>query len=356
MAEREEDRVHLARFSRLAEETRGNLNAVERILRTFDERLVSTDAAAAQSRREFGETTDSLAKRSEQAAGRLAQDLAQASSGLADLQHRLKERTRLTDEAVAAANSKTAALAARLNEVHRGEPYFESSDGPARFDDFYFAFERRYRGTREEIARRQQVYLPFLSESLPVTRSSKDQAPVLDLGCGRGEWLGLLRQEGYAAAAGIDQSERMIEICHSEGLPVTRGEALQHLRSLPDASVAAVSAFHVVEHIPFSVLLELLSETRRVLMPGGLLLLETPNAENALVATVNFRHDPTHRHMIPPLLLSFAVEHAGFGEPTPLRLHPYGPEYLVESSSSVARRFNDFFFGAQDFGLVAVKP
>jgi SAM-dependent methyltransferase len=246
-------------------------------------------------------------------------------------------------------------VAARLEQVNNGMGYFEDPAAEARFEGFYLAFENRYRGTRELIMERQRVYLSPLANAPIVSAVGKAQFRIIDLGCGRGEWVELLLKEGFTGAVGVDSNSHMAEISEQFHLPVQQGDALAFLRAQPDRSAGAISAFHVVEHVPFPVLLTLLAEARRVLLPGGLLMLETPNAENMLTATQNFRTDPTHRFVLPPLLLSFAVENSGFTDLNPLRLHPYGPEYQLDASTPIGRRFNEFFFSAQDFGLVAKK-
>lgn len=180
---------------------------------------------------------------------------------------------------------------------------------------FYRAFEDRHRGSRALIASRLEVYLPFLA---PV-KALYPQAGVLDVGCGRGEWLEMLIREGYDAS-GVDLDEGMLEACRELGLPVRTDDALNALRQLPDASLIAVSGFHIAEHIPFAVLEEMVGEAMRVLQPGGLLILETPNAENVVVGTNNFFVDPTHDRPIPSLLLSFLTEFKGFARSKVLRL------------------------------------
>ncbi|MCY4126342.1 MAG: methyltransferase domain-containing protein [Pseudomonas sp.] len=180
---------------------------------------------------------------------------------------------------------------------------------------FYRAFEDRHRGSRALIASRLEVYLPFLAP----LKDLYPQAGVLDVGCGRGEWLEMLIREGYDAS-GVDLDEGMLEACRELGLPVRTDDALNALRQLPDASLIAVSGFHIAEHIPFTVLEEMVGEAMRVLQPGGLLILETPNAENVVVGTNNFFVDPTHDRPIPSLLLSFLTEFKGFARSKVLRL------------------------------------
>jgi len=182
-------------------------------------------------------------------------------------------------------------------------------------DDFYRAFEDRYRGPRELIKQRLRAYLPFVE---PLKALYADCTAV-DLGCGRGEWLELMGEAGIGAR-GVDLDEGMLAACVQRGLNAEQGEAVAYLRALPDASVAVVSGFHVAEHIAFEALQQLVQQALRVLRPAGLLILETPNPENLSVGAAKFYYDPTHQRPIPPPLLSFLPEHYGFARAKVLRL------------------------------------
>jgi len=182
-------------------------------------------------------------------------------------------------------------------------------------DDFYRAFEDRYRGSRELIQSRLRVYLPFVE---PLKRIHPDCRAV-DLGCGRGEWLALMGEVGIDAH-GVDLDDGMLAACRERGLSVEQRDAIEYLKVLPAESVAVVSAFHVVEHIPFAVLQTLVREALRVLVPAGLIILETPNPENLSVGANTFYLDPTHERPIPPALLAFLPEHCGFARTKVLRL------------------------------------
>jgi SAM-dependent methyltransferase len=183
-------------------------------------------------------------------------------------------------------------------------------------DSFYSEFESRHRGSRELILDRlSAAYLPF------VRPLSELQSPPqsVDLGCGRGEWLEIASAEGFDAR-GVDLDEGMLQSCFDRGLQAHRRDALEELRGLPDESVALVTAFHLVEHLPFPMVRELTSEAQRVLVPGGLLVYETPNPENVSVGATSFYMDPTHDRPLPSELLDFAVENAGFVRTKVVRL------------------------------------
>ena len=213
-------------------------------------------------------------------------------------------------------------------------------------EDFYRAFEDKFRGSRELIKSRLRVYLSFVE---PLKNLDPD-ATAIDLGCGRGEWLELMKELGVRIH-GIDLDDGMLSACRALDLSVETGDAISYLENLPDESQTVVSAFHVVEHITFEKLQLLVSEALRVLKPGGLLIMETPNPENIVVATRDFYLDPTHQRPIPPQLLSFLPEFYGFARTKIIRL---------QESKDVEMRadltLQDVLSGASpDYAVVAQK-
>lgn len=189
-------------------------------------------------------------------------------------------------------------------------------------DDFYRAFEDRYRGSRELIKLRLRTYLPFVRPLLDFYGKGE----ALDLGCGRGEWLELLAEAGFDAT-GVDLNNTQLTTCKEFGLNVRIADAIDFIKRLPDANLVLVTAFHLVEHLQFSQLQDLVREALRVLKPGGLLILETPNPENILTGISNFYLDPMHQRPIPPQLLSFLPEYYGFRKVKILRLQePIRPQ------------------------------
>ena len=181
--------------------------------------------------------------------------------------------------------------------------------------DFYRAFEEKYRGSQEVIQKRLEVYVPFL---LPLKEAYQD-VKALDIGCGRGEWIGLLAKHDIACK-GIDLDKGMLKACEQQQFDVEYGEGITYLEALESKSLMVISAFHVVEHISFEQLQRLVEESLRVLRPGGLLIMETPNPENIKVATENFYLDPTHIKPIPAKLLAFVPEYYGYKRTKVLRL------------------------------------
>ena len=173
-------------------------------------------------------------------------------------------------------------------------------------DDFYVAFEEKFRGSEELIKERQKKYLKFINP----LKILKDEVKALDIGCGRGEWISLLNENGFNAR-GIDVNESMVRLASQKGLNAAVNDALGELRSLDENSIDIITAFQVVEHIKFDDVLELIKEAKRVLASCGILILETPNPENIMVGTQWFYLDATHKNPIPCELLSFATHYYG---------------------------------------------
>lgn len=248
-----------------------------------------------------------------------------------------------TDKPLLVSNSNlpTRPKAARGNRKRvSASPQTESKHG------FYRAFEERYRGPRDLIKLRLSVYLPFVEP----LKQIYPECTALDLGCGRGEWLELLQENGFQVL-GVDLDDGMLAACTELGIPAIRQEAIEYLKSLDDASQCIISGFHFAEHISFDNLQLLVAEVLRILKPGGLLILETPNPENVVVGTTNFYLDPTHQRPIPPLLLSFLAEYQGYKRVKVLRLQ--------ESSDLAVRGCIElkhvFYEVSPDYAIVAQK-
>ena len=238
-----------------------------------------------------------------------------------------------------------------VDEVRKQSP--ESPVGQLRaiedehlLDPFYASFEDQFRGDREEIKDRLRVYLPILKAADVIE-------DVLDIGCGRGEWLEILSQEGVQAR-GLDRNRVFIKQCRERGFEVVEADALDYLQSLPNASLSAATSFHLVEHLPFEVLMKLLDEIVRTLRSGGLLILETPNPENVIVGSNSFYADPTHRNPIPSPTLQFLLEARGLSRIEVMKLRPWDAARL-DGDTELVKRFNDFFYSAPDYGIVGWK-
>lgn len=216
-------------------------------------------------------------------------------------------------------------------------------------DAFYAAFEERFRGSRAVIHQRLAVYLPLLKEA----QIAPGDSLVLDLGCGRGEWLELLRQNGYKAL-GIDLNQVVVAECQQRCLDVREADIIDYLQSLDDNSIALVTGFHLIEHLPFEILMKLLSESFRVLRPRGMVIFETPNPANVLIGSCNFYFDPTHRNPLPSLMTQFLAKYSGFSPVNILNLNP-STETPIAEDSETAKRFNEYFYGPMDYAIIGYK-
>ncbi len=257
-------------------------------------------------------------------------------------------RASLAAEIALAARDHVNALAREARSGRAIDAAAELAGDPC-LDAFYLAFEDAMRGPEDDIRAGLTVYLDAVAAA-----TQRAGGPVLDLGCGRGEWLSLLRDSGHAAR-GIDLSPTMVELCCSRGHDVTLSDALAALRALPDNSLSVVSGFHIIEHLPFPVLFAVFAEAHRVLQPGGLVLFETPNPENLLVGAHTFYHDPTHRHPLTPSSMTFLAKFHGFEDIEIVRQRPYPPEALVEPGTPAADRLNCHLYGPQDYAILARK-
>jgi O-antigen chain-terminating methyltransferase len=212
--------------------------------------------------------------------------------------------------------NQVSALGAALDRLQRS-PGASGTAVPAGAvaaeEGFYPTLEHHFRGSAEDLRARLGAYRRWMQD-LPAGR-------VADLGCGRGEWLELLGEWGVAAT-GVDLNAPNVQGMRARGLDVHHADALEWLQAQPEGSLAAVTSFHVIEHLPFGVLLRLVQEARRVLLPGGRLIMETPNPENVIVATQTFWLDPSHVRPLPPALLEVVVRDAGLELEALLRLNP----------------------------------
>ena len=241
-------------------------------------------------------------------------------------------------------------VVALLEETHArllapfGGPALPSPERDHTLDALYLSFEDRFRGTREQVKAAQQVYLSYLAAA----GAGDPAAPVLDIGCGRGEWLELLGEQGLTAH-GLDLNRMMVHECHGYGLTVTEGDAIDYLRRQSANSLGAVTGFHIVEHLPFPQLITLLDETLRALKPGGIAIFETPNPENLVVGAYTFYFDPTHRNPLPPPTLQYLVEIRGFAKVEILRLHPR------EEAGNGDALVDKWFRAAVDYAVICRK-
>ena len=206
----------------------------------------------------------------------------------------------------------------------------------------YARFAERFRGTEEYVRERQRFYVPFFV----------GRREVLDLGCGRGEFLELMKAAGDSAR-GVDSSVEMIALCRSKGLAAEAADFYKYLSAAPDASLDAIFCAQTIEHLPSECLPALLRLVCTKLTGGGLLAIETPNPECLAIFASHFYLDPTHQRPVPPQLLSFYLEEFGMGRIEVFRLSPATDS--LPGVASLPPDFREAFFGGLDYAMIARK-
>ncbi len=219
----------------------------------------------------------------------------------------------------------------------------------------YFKFENRFRGPRTVIKERQELYIPYF----------EGKGTVLDLGCGRGEFLELL-QENHIPAIGVDSYSEFVEYCTMKGLDARIGRVPDYLRDMEDNSVGGIFAAQLVEHISFDELVELCYQSHRILNDGGCFIVETPNPTSLAIYTNSFYVDPSHNKPVHPVTLQYIMEQQGFNNIQILFTEQSKVDYRLPllSSSTVdnleefnngINRLSDLLFGSQDYAIIAYK-
>jgi 2-polyprenyl-3-methyl-5-hydroxy-6-metoxy-1,4-benzoquinol methylase len=221
-----------------------------------------------------------------------------------------------------------------------GEPPVASAPAPVSFD--YARFADRFRGSEEYVRNSQRLYVPLF----------KDKQNVLDIGCGRGEFLDLMR-EADVQARGIDLDQESVALCRSKGHDAQTADLFAYLEDQPDAAFDGIFAAQVVEHLPPDRLPEMIELCARKLRRGGILALETPNPECLAIFSTHFYIDPTHTRPVPPSLMVFYFEEFGLGGIEVRRLSP-----AIESMPTLAElpeQFRTAFFGGLDYAAIGRK-
>ena len=218
----------------------------------------------------------------------------------------------------------------------------------------YVGFERRFRGDPEAVAAAlAERYLDLLVAN----------PPVVDIGCGRAELVEMLARRGVEAI-GVDTDPSMVAEARDRGLDVRQVDGNSFLRSREPGSLGAIIATHLVEHLEFADLVELLELAATRLRPGGVLIAETPNPTSLVVLGNSFILDPTHLRPLHPSLLTFLCEGAGFRD-VRLRFHAPASDYhlpMIDEPDAPpwTKRINEAFaklnqvlFGPQEYALIA---
>jgi len=208
----------------------------------------------------------------------------------------------------------------------------------------YFAYESRMRGPTQRIRDRQRAYVDDF----------RDAGPVLDIGCGRGEFLGLLREAGIEAR-GVDIDPDMVAYCRGEGLEVEQAGAIEHLETLEDGALGGIFAAQVVEHVPAPELVRLLELAAAKLRPRGLLVAETINPLSP-IALRNYFADLTHAQPLVPETLELLARQSGFAT-VEVRFANEPEERLIEPADPTiaanVRRLNELLFAPLDYAIIA---
>ncbi len=306
-------------------------------------------AAAESAAREASAASESLA-RAERAAA-IEAELREAVDAQARVLADMREDLAAHGANVGGIDTRIAAVEQALERLDPPMPVLSGAGAAETGDWMYASFEDSFRGTRDEIKGRHAIYLPRIRASAAGTA----MRPVLDVGCGRGEWLELLAAE-HMTAAGVDASAIVVRACRERGLDARNEDAITMLRGEPEGAWGALTAFHLVEHLPFPRLIALLAEAHRVLAAGGLLILETPNPNNFVVGSNGFWLDPTHLRPLPPALLRFAAEIVGFKATEVLPLHPDDAGRADAAAANWPPALADLVYGARDYALIARKP
>jgi SAM-dependent methyltransferase len=211
----------------------------------------------------------------------------------------------------------------------------------------YFAYESRMRGSVEAIRERQRRYVEVF----------RDEGPVLDIGCGRGEFVGLLREAGIEAR-GIDADSDMVAYARGDGLDVEQADAVGYLERIDDHSLGSVFMAQVVEHLPPATLARVLELAVRKLRPAGVLVTETINPLSPL-ALRHYFADLTHAQPLVPETLELLARQVGFVD-TKIEFLNVPADRLTEPDDPViaanVRRLNELLFGPLDYALVARAP
>jgi SAM-dependent methyltransferase len=237
-------------------------------------------------------------------------------------------------------------------ELERRVEHLESAEANRRFDPWYGndRFEAEFRGTRAEILERYRGLAAELAGC----------SPVLDVGCGRGEFLELLA-EIDVEARGIELDPRLVESANARGLKVDQGDGIESLASEVDRSLGGLVTIQVVEHLSAQQVADLVKLAAVKLRPGGKAIVETVNPQSLYVFAHSFYVDPSHVHPVHPGYLAFLFREAGFsGVRIEWRSDPSAEEMLQRIHDDGVmdeniERINRVLFGPQDYALIAVR-
>ncbi len=218
----------------------------------------------------------------------------------------------------------------------------------------YFNFENHFRGSEESIKKRQQIYLPYF----------QDCKHVIDLGCGRGEFLELLR-EHHIPAIGVDFYDEFVLYTKNKGLTAVESDAVAYLEQCGN-DIDGIFAGQLVEHLSVGQIVALCRNAYDRLKEGSYLIMETPNPTSLSIYTHAFYMDPSHHKPVHPLTLKYFAQQAGFGDVQILfteesrldeQIPPLQGKQIenVDAFNESMQRVAEYLFGSQDYAVIARK-
>jgi SAM-dependent methyltransferase len=368
-AEVEKGRAALSREGTAREELQRHL---EKRLDQLSAVLEDVRGAYLTTRSEFEQVRDSSGVLRDELESLRDGRLPQVEGDLARMQHAIQAVQALAEELrdgrMPALSGRTDALVERLHEelsvvgglvdrLIQGEPLRvgvqPGGEGklPAAIAAASKNFVDNFRGERGEILGRVEEYIPLLEGA----------APVLEVGCGRGELLGALQAAGVDAR-GVDSDPAMVAACRRLGLAADEGDALEALRAPKAKSLGGVVAIHVLEHLPAATWMSVVEAGAAALRRGGVMLVECPNPDSLRVGAGLFWVDPTHRAPVHPEALAFVMRALGLEVTETRLLHPFPPEQALANDSQpepvreLASKLDAWLSGPRDFLVVARKP
>lgn len=276
----------------------------------------------------------------------LSSELELSKTKLAGIQKNIKAYSNSgKSETISASDEKENVQQNAIKPLQDKESEYDSID--------YFDFENHFRGSIESIKKSQSCYLKYF----------KDKENVVDIGCGRGEFLSLLKDNGINAK-GVDVYEPYVDYCNMKGFQAICGDGVAYLDSLD--SIDGIFVGQVVEHLQTHQIIRLCNTAFEKLTNGGCLVIETPNPTSLAIYTNAFYIDPSHVKPVHPLTLKYHLEKAGFknteivytaGSRPPVSI----PELKCNNSDNInefnqaMQKVSDIMFGSQDYAIIAVK-
>jgi len=329
---------------------------VEALGPRVEARFDHVDATLDEMRR-FPESVAARERRMDAGVAALRDQVVELRTAVGVLQHESRHLSKAlsSGSGLPRASDASRAGVAAPSPAHAGAPPSSSSDP---LTHKYVGFEDEFRGSPEAIRAGLAAYVPLFTGA----------SGVLDVGCGRGEFLSLLEAAGIEAR-GIDLNEAMVEVCRERGLQASVADALNHLREQPDGSLGGLFAAQVVEHLEPGYLIRLLEAAFDKLRPGALVVLETINPACWFAFFSSYIRDITHERPLHPDTLRYLLVASGFQQVDIRYSSPY-PEHdklqpvissavpadAAETLNANVAKINDLLFTYLDYAAIGTKP